>query len=228
MFPINIVTDKRRFETTADKVFHVLTPEQKQAYLDENVLLNERTYHLLIGHDVYEIICPEIHDRKNSANKYLIIPEFLIPGRPYPIYVYIYGIVLYSSNPKMGQREAAEKTRIHFDLKTFSHTTLGRAMKKLEVLIKTNDNKSEMDNETKDSGRPVTKCFPSVELTVKRKNTVLSYLKEASGQDSQLIQESSQPQMPLNFKRHPYKGAFIDICHRIVEYSYKKYHRLLL
>jgi len=229
MFPIHIVTDKRRIETTADKVFRVLTPEQEQAYLDGNVLLKERIYPLQCGQSIYEIICPEIQNKKNlDASKYIIIPEFLIPRRPYPIYVYIYGIVLYSSNPKMGQREAAEKTRIRFGLTTFSHTTLGRAMKKLEALIKTDENKPEQDNEAKESPQPSARCFPSVEVTRKRKDTVLSFLKEASDHDSQLIQEPSYPQPKLNFTRPPYKGAFIDACHRIVEYSYKKYSRLLL
>jgi len=227
MFPIHIVTDKRRFETTADKVFCVLTPEQRQAYLDENLVLKERTYPLQFGQSEYKIICPEIQDKKNlDADKYIIIPEFLIPRRPYPIYVYIYGMVLYSSNPKMGQREAAEKTRKRFGLTTFSHTTLGRAMKKLEALIKTNENKPERDNEAKESQKPGTRCFPTVELTRKRKGTVLSYLQEASGQDSHLIQEPSHPQ--LNFNRPPYNGAFIDVCHRIVEYTHKKYCKLLL
>ena len=116
MFPLQIITDKNRIEPSSEKVFRVLPPKQEQS-------LNERTYRLMLGRFEYEIICLEIED---DEARYLVVPEFMIPGRLYPIYVYIYGMVLYSSNPKIGQREAAEKTRKRFDLKTFSHTTLGR------------------------------------------------------------------------------------------------------
>ena len=218
MFPLNIITDKRRIETTSDKVFRVLPPNQKCS-------LNGRTYRLMLGRSEYEIFCPEIED---DEARYLFVPEFMIPGRPYPIYVYLYAAVLYSSNPKMGQREAAEKTRKRFDLQKFSHTTLGRAMKKMEALIKTDGNEPNRDNESNESPQAGARCFPSVELTAKRRYTVLSYLKEASGQDDQLIQEPSRPQPSLNYKHPPYTGAFVEACHRIVDYTFKKYHRFLL
>jgi len=152
MLPTQIITDKRRIETTPEKVFRVLAPK---SCLDGNTSVNERTYALQCGPDVYEIICAEI---QNSESKTLVIPEFLIPSRPYPIYVYIYGMVLYSSNPAMGQREAAERTRKRFDLTTFSHTTLGRAMKRLEALINTNEERPEPE-------QPATGRLPSVGLT---------------------------------------------------------------
>ena len=66
----------------------------------------------------------------------MVIPHFLIPGRRYPIFVYLYAISLYSANPEMGQRKAAEMTRKLFGLATFAHTTLGRALKKLCQLIR--------------------------------------------------------------------------------------------
>ena len=224
MFPIQIITDKRRIETTSDKVFYVLAPELRQTYLDENAGFKERTYALQCGRTVYRVVCPEMRRGENpNAGACLIIPEFLIPGRPYPIYVYLYAIVLYSSNPGMSQREAAKKTRIRFDLETFSHTTLGRAMKKLETQIK-----SEWGNEAKEARPEGTGRFPSAELTRQRRDTVLSYLKEASGQDSQLIQEPSQSQPAVYFKHPPYIGAFIDACHRVAEYTFKKYRGLLL
>ena len=215
MLPIQIITDKKRIESTPEKVFRVIAPE---SCLDGNTSVKERTYALQCGRAVYGIVCPEI---QNGEIKTLIIPAFLIPGRPYPIYVYIYAIVLYSSNPAMGQREAAEKTRKRFDLVTFSHSTLGRAMRKLEVLINTNEERQEPQ-------RPDARGFQSVGLTGERRCTVLSYLKEEAGGDAQLTQEPSHPQPALSFKHPPYAGAFIDACHRIVENTFKKYHRLLI
>ena len=218
MLPIQIITDKARIETTSDKIFRVLAPEQKQA-------LKERAFALECGQAVYEIYCPEIQD---DGILYLIVPEFMIPGRPYPIYVYIYAIMLYSSNPKMGQREAAEKTGKRFGIEKFSHSTVCRAMKRLEALIKTDRNEPEPDNETKEPQQPDAGRFPSVEDTAKRRDTVLSYLNEASGQDGQLVQEQSQPKPSYNYTRPPYVGPFIDACHKIVDYTFKKYRRLLL
>jgi len=215
MLPTQIITDKRRIETTLEKVFRVLAPK---SCLDGNASVKERTYAIQCGRDVYRIVCPEI---QNGESKTLVIPEFLIPGRPYPIYVYIYAIVLYSTNPAMGQREAAEKTRKRFDLVTFSHSTLCRAMKRLEALINTNEERQEPQ-------RPDAGGFQSVGLTGERRRAVLSYLKGAAGDDAQLTQEPSHPQPALNFKHPPYTGAFIDACHRIVENTFKKYRRLLI
>jgi hypothetical protein len=187
----------------------------------------ERTYMLQCGPSTYQIICLEIKkDEGQSTIEYLIVPEFLIPGRPYPIYVYLHAIVLYSSNPTMGQRKAAEITRKRFGLETFSHTTLGRAMKKMEVFI--NENQPEREIEAKEPPQPSAKCFPTAESTGERRTTVLSYLKEASGQASQLTEEPSQPQTSINYRHPPYIGAFIDACHNVVEYTFKKYRRLLL
>jgi len=44
----------------------------------------------------------------------------------------MYACALYSSNPEMGQRGAAEATRAKFDLKTFSHSTVCRSFKSFE------------------------------------------------------------------------------------------------
>jgi len=229
MFPIHIITTNRRIKTTTKRVLDVLKKERKQQYRRENATIRKRAYHILCGRCVYEIICYLIqYSKEQNANKYLVIPEFLIPRRPYPIYVYLYAMVLYSSDPKMSQREAAEKTRKRFDLEKFSHTTLGRAMKKLEARIKEKENEPKQAGEAKESAQPGAKCFPSVELTRKRKDTVLGYLKEASGNDSQLTQEPAQPQHTLNYKHPPYEGGFIEACHKIVEYTHKKFCGLLI
>jgi hypothetical protein len=45
------------------------------------------------------------------------------------VYIYLYAIDIYSSNPDIGQRKAAEATRKQFGLIHFAHTTLGRALK---------------------------------------------------------------------------------------------------
>jgi len=239
-----MLTNKWKVKTSTSKFIYSLPTKHQQAS-DVNELLEGGTYALLFGRDEYEIICPKI--RVNGI-EYLFIPKLLIPGRPYPIYVYLFGIALYSSNPKMGQREAAEKTRKRFDLATFSHTTLGRAMKRLEIRIKSFRNKPIGDEPLQKNSviSPAcgktelreqrncavllsnTRCFPSVEHTHERKNTVISFLTEAAGLDMRQIQYTLQPHPSHNYKCPPYKGAFFNVCHKIVGYMFIKYRCLLL
>jgi hypothetical protein len=91
-------------------------------------------YQLEYRGKVYKIVCTEFIDEDGEEK--MIIPDYLIPGRKYPVCVYLYAINIYSSNPKMSQRKAAKLTREEFGLETFSHTTLGRTMKALERSIK--------------------------------------------------------------------------------------------
>ena len=66
----------------------------------------------------------------------IVIPWYLIPGRPYPIQVYLHACSLYSSKPEIGQRGAAEATRAKFELKTFSHSTVSRSFRSFEQVRK--------------------------------------------------------------------------------------------
>jgi len=98
-------------------------------YLDGGYQIHERRYRIKDRHKEYTVVCPEFRKAENGAEPVVIIPEFLVPRRPYPVYVYLYAIDLYSNTPEKGQRWAAEATRRHFGLESFSHTTLGRALK---------------------------------------------------------------------------------------------------
>ena len=77
-----------------------------------------------------DIACPVY--RLSEQRDVVIIPWYLILGRPYPLQVYQFACSYYINNPDVGQRGAAEATRLKFDLKTFSHTTVGRSFKSFE------------------------------------------------------------------------------------------------
>ena len=241
-----MLTNKWQVETSPIKFIYAYPANHKQVFDIDELLEECCTYALMFGRDRYETSCPK---RQVNGIGYLVIPKFIIPGRPFPIYVYLYGIILYSTNPKMGQREAAEKTRKRFGLETFSHTTLGRAMKRLEIRIKAFKDKPQCDeplpensssslaySETalyeQQNGAAVllsdTRCFPSVEDTLERRSTVISFLAEAAGLNIHPIQGTLQPQQSHNYKCPPYKGAFFDVCHRVVGYIFIKYRSLLL
>ena len=82
----------------------------------------------------HDIVCPGYI--LEDGRYVVVIPWYLIPGRPYPIQVYLFACELYSSNPKLGQRGVAKITRAKFKLETFSHSTVCRSFKSLEYAQK--------------------------------------------------------------------------------------------
>jgi len=229
MFYINILTQPGRIENKGTHEYKILTIQQEQAFIEEGLAIREHVYKLQCGLTTVEVYCPEIAELGNSNEaRYLILPEFLIPGRPYPIYVYLYAIETYCTNPWMGQRDAAKRTQERFGLKTFSHTTLGRAMKKLERQIE----KYEIAPQNKDSRNEATDTtgekLPSVEQTKGRRAAVASHLMKAAGGVAPIAQEAAQPLKKPDYRRLPYAGAFIDACHGIVVYTFLNYHSFLL
>jgi len=229
MSSIHILTESKRIENKGNWIYKVLTPEIEQICREESLALREHENKLHCGRIDVEARYCEIHEQK-APNEcgYLIIPEILIPGRPYPIYVYLYAISTYSLNPTMGQREAAKRTRERFELKTFSHTTLGRAMKRLEKQINGNEGEQQETEIVVEAVGDEDKKFPTVEQTKDRREKVAAYLKKASAEDSSLAQEAGQPQRKPEYTHPPYIGAYIDACHNIVKYTFLNYHRLLL
>ena len=88
----------------------------------------------------------------------------------------------------MGQREAAEITRIKFGLKTFSHSTLCRTFKELEQSLEKRFGKK-IDSQSKENTTvdesiertdvATTKCrFPSVIDTAERRMVIQKFLCE--------------------------------------------------
>lgn len=117
-----------------NKIIDVLTSDQINSYLKDGFRLKERMYKLTSGHSQYTVVCWEVW-KESGAEHSLILPEFLIPHRTYAVYVYAYAIALYSTDPGKSQRAVAEETRKKFNLQTFAHTTVGRAMRELAQIL---------------------------------------------------------------------------------------------
>jgi len=227
MFYLHILTTRDRNINSKNKTYIVLTAGQEKAMTEEGLLVQNHVYKIQCGRVEIHVHCPKIHDQENEE-RYFIQPEFLVAGRPYPIYVYLYVIAVYCLNPEMGQREASERTRIRFGLATFSHSTLCRALKTLEKHIK--EQKEEKQNERMPSQTMPAhrKSFPTVGQTRDRRDMIASYLKEAAGGSEPFDQEAEELCERPVYKRLPYAGAFIDACHRVVEYTFLAKRRILL
>ena len=149
----------------------------------------------------------------------LIIPAFLVSHRRYPVYIYVFAINLYSVNPKLGQRKVAEETRKKFSLKTFAHTTVGRAMKKLaQTLAET----AIIDNKAMEDANA------AQETEQNRSNTV----KTRSGrfptvQDTSTIRDTVKSFFGARLENR-FEEEFREVCDRIAIYWYAHFHRLLM
>ena len=126
-----MLTQTDRLDNSLVKNIYIRAPKKEQELLIAGHLRYDRVYQVSERGKEYIIRCPEFRCGDKGGEAIVIIPEYLLPSRPYPVYIYLYAIDLYSRNPKMGQREAAKRTQKEFGLATFAHTTLGRALKKI-------------------------------------------------------------------------------------------------
>jgi len=165
---------------------HVLTPEEVNEYRENGFTCKECAYQLIFYGIGYEVTCIEIWQKGNKEHS-LIIPAFLLPHRIYPVYVYAFAINQYSSRPQLGQRKVAKETREKFGLKTFAHTTVGRAMKALaETLTQataidteaTEDTEQETVQNKANTGAIQQGRFPSVRDTSTIREIVMSFFSE--------------------------------------------------
>ena len=140
-----ILTPDIQIEKTEDNLIYVLTQQQVDDYTSEGFICKERIYKLTLNNEPVEVVGTEIW-KKNDTEHSVVIPAFLVLRRRHPLEVYVYAINLYGES-NISQRAAAEATKEEFGLKTFSHTTIGRAMRTLaETLEKYNQKYNDSDN----------------------------------------------------------------------------------
>ena len=165
----------------------------------------------------------------------VVIPWYLIPGRPYPIQVYLYACALYSSNPEMGQRAAAEATREEFGLEKFSHSTLSRSFRTFEESQKRAlelsfgeefkicseetpclVGRAEKPETKKDNDANCARRFPTVIETTERRKKMTEFLSDII---KSLQKENIEAIQKENIEA---------ISRQFLEKWHKKYRRLLL
>ena len=127
-----IITYAYELENIKDYEVQISPPAEVSGFFEAAEIIRYHRYKIEYNRSEHEIICP----RYTFADgiEVIVIPWFLIPGRPYPIHIYLYASGLYSTNPGMGQRGVAEATRKQFKLGKgkFSHSTVSRSYRAFE------------------------------------------------------------------------------------------------
>jgi hypothetical protein len=84
-------------------------------------------------HRTVTVRCPRI-SAKGASMKVSLIPWFTLPGRPYPVFAYIYAIWHYNVSEKKSQRLSAAATGKAFGIGSFNKSTVCRNIKAMEGL----------------------------------------------------------------------------------------------
>jgi len=95
------------------------------------------TYHqhqIEYMHRIMTIIYPKVQDRESGV-KICLIPWFMLPGRPYPVYLYIYAIWHYHASGKKSLEQSAASAAKIFGIEKLSKSTVSRNIKAMEDFI---------------------------------------------------------------------------------------------
>ena len=144
----------------------------------------------------YEIQIPEIWLPGENNPHMVIFAEYLLSRRRYPLQVYLFALNEYCNDRGASQRDIAKKTRERYGLGTFAHTTLGRALKRLHIIINTIEQTVQNSNEedggadgcekTNDESPAGSQGYSSIDL--RREHVRLffnEWLPQATGADQQ-------------------------------------------
>lgn len=91
----------------------------------------KRIYHMELYYRDIQVECPVQLDGKKPVG--IILPAWKLPYHKYPVFVYLYAVVLYLSGESM--RKAARKTGEKFGVPKFSHSTVSRTLNTLTLKI---------------------------------------------------------------------------------------------
>lgn len=92
---------------------------------------NKRVYRMVLHYRDIQVACPVQLDGKKPVG--IILPAFKLPYRKYPVFVYLYAVLLYLIGKSM--RTAARETAERFGVPGFSHSTISRTLEALMLKI---------------------------------------------------------------------------------------------
>jgi len=125
--------------------------------------LKYRNLRMEYMHHKVTVTCPQISSPAGSK-KVLLIPWFTLPGRPYPVFAYIYAIWHYNVSEKKSQRLSAAAAGKVFGIDSFNKSTVCRNIKAMEGLpeaIRADSTASGKKNGTQTS-KELIGCIPEI------------------------------------------------------------------
>ena len=121
----NVYTSVMQNITINSETYVILFPMMVQSQQDALFKVKTLEYKIVLGGK--ERIISGLKINKNNQSN-ILRPYFIIPGRPYPVIVYLDAILLYIKG-EMNQRQVAETIKQKYKLTTFSSSTLSRAFR---------------------------------------------------------------------------------------------------
>jgi hypothetical protein len=117
--------------------FHVLPEDQEKSIVNYwkglGLTVTYRSQQIEYMKHTATIVFPQVLDPKSDENvKVSLIPWFMLPGRPFPMFVYIYSICHYHKSGKKSLDESAAAAGTLFGINSFNKSTLSRNNKALE------------------------------------------------------------------------------------------------
>jgi hypothetical protein len=125
-------TDTGKFQVFSNADMYAMTCRWEQLGLTD-------TYHsqpMEYMHRNVVITYPKVSDPA-TGNEVLLMPWFMLPGRPFPIFTYIYGIWHYRVSGEKSQRVSAAAVAKIFGLCTFNKSTLCRNIRSMRQIFET-------------------------------------------------------------------------------------------
>ena len=124
-------------KTNADEL-HVLAEWQEQAMIrsweEMGFVVRYRSQKINYMHRSVAVIYPQISNPATGV-KISLLPWFMLPGRPYPVFAYIYAVWHYHSTEKKSQKETAAAVGKLFGIRSFNKSTVSRSIKIMENII---------------------------------------------------------------------------------------------
>ena len=107
----------------------VFSADKLQEFARQGTIMKKnRQYRLVVHYRQFTIECPVL--QMSDGSYQMIWPSFKLPYRPYPVFVYLFAVAWYLSGGE-SQWATAERAMHFFGLETFSHTTVGRFLRRL-------------------------------------------------------------------------------------------------
>jgi hypothetical protein len=128
-FILTGIAETDEFQVFPDAVMHGMAIDWEQSGLK----VEYRSQRMEYMHRTVTIVCPRISNKGTGMNVSLI-PWFTLPGRPYPVFVYMYAIWHYNVSEKKSQRLSAEAAGKVFGIGSFNKSTVCRNSKAMAGL----------------------------------------------------------------------------------------------